>query len=200
MRGSLRRACGSLKVGKGQGLEQRNTAGVSGAGRSRPSRRSPYVAASFQAGFSVILGIIFSVFVFGDPATTYGYFGGFGTLAVLLVYIFVNVSVFLYFLRKERENFSVLRHAVIPLVATAAVCLPIYGLVYPDPDPPFNLWPYLIALWGVIGLVFLLVVSRRRPDIAEKMGRAFTEAGDEPDTSQEDVLGIKDRSTTGSVE
>lgn len=165
-----------------------------------PTRRSPYVAASFQAGFSVILGIVFSAFVFGDPATTYGYFGGLGTLAVLLVYIFINVSVFLYFLRKERENFSVLRHAVIPLVATAAVCLPIYGLVYPVPDPPFNLWPYLIALWGVIGLVFLLIVSRRRPDIAEKMGRAFTEAGDEPDTSQEDVLETKDRPATNTAE
>jgi amino acid transporter len=98
-----------------------------------PTRQSPYVAASVQAGFSVVLGIVFSAFIFPDPATTYGYFGGLGTLAVLFVYIFINVSVFLYFFRKERENFSVLRHAVIPLVATAAVCLPIYGSSTPCP-------------------------------------------------------------------
>ena len=154
-----------------------------------PTRHSPYVAASVQGGFSVVLGLVFGYLVFGAPADTYGYFGGLGTLAVLIVYIFINVSVFLYFFRKERENFSVLRHAIIPLVATAAVCLPIYGLIYPVPDPPFNLWPYLIAAWALIGLIFLFFISRRRPDLLEAMGRAFSEPGDEPDTAQENVRG-----------
>jgi amino acid transporter len=162
--------------------------------RVHPTRRSPYVAASVQAGFSVILGLIFGYLVFGDPATTYGYFGGLGTLAVLFVYIFINVSVFLYFYRKERENFSVVRHALIPLVATAAVLLPIRGLLYPVPDPPYNLWPYLLLLWVVIGLVILFIISRRRPELIEAMGHAFTEAGaDEPDTTQEDVRRREDR-------
>jgi amino acid transporter len=164
--------------------------------RVHPTRRSPWVAASVQAGFSVVLGLIFGYFIFGDPATTYGYFGGLGTLAVLFVYIFINASVFLYFLRKERESFSVVRHALIPLVATAAVCLPIYGLIYPVPDPPYNLWPYLIALWAAIGLAILFVISRRRPDLVEAMGHAFSEAGaDEPDTTQEDVMGTSGRDT-----
>jgi amino acid transporter len=159
-----------------------------------PTRRSPYVAASVQAGFSVILGLIFGYLVFGDPATTYGYFGGLGTLAVLFVYIFINVSVFLYFYRKERENFSVVRHALIPLVATAAVLLPIRGLLYPVPDPPYNLWPYLLLVWVVIGLVTLFIISRRRPELVEAMGHAFTEAdADEPDTTQEDVRRREDR-------
>lgn len=161
-----------------------------------PTRRSPYVAASVQAGFSVILGLIFGYLIFGDPATTYGYFGGLGTLAVLFVYIFINVSVFLYFYRKERENFSFVRHALIPLVATAAVCLPIRGLLYPVPDPPYNLWPYLLAAWVLIGLVILFVLSRRCPDLIEAMGAAFSEAGtDEPDTTQEDVMHVRDRDT-----
>lgn len=164
--------------------------------RVHPTRRSPYVAASVQAGFSVILGLIFGYLIFGDPATTYGYFGGLGTLAVLFVYIFINVSVFLYFYRKERENFSFVRHALIPLVATAAVCLPIRGLLYPVPDPPYNLWPYLLAAWVLIGLVILFVLSRRRPDLIEAMGAAFSEAGaDEPDTTQEDVMHVRDRDT-----
>jgi amino acid transporter len=164
--------------------------------RVHPTRRSPYVAASVQAGFSVILGLIFGYLVFGDPATTYGYFGGLGTLAVLFVYIFINVSVFLYFYRKERENFSFVRHALIPLVATAAVLLPIRGLLYPVPDPPYNLWPYLLAAWVLIGLVILFVLSRRRPDLIEAMGAAFSEAGtDEPDTTQEDVMHVRDRDT-----
>lgn len=164
--------------------------------RVHPTRRSPYVAASVQAGFSVILGLIFGYLIFGDPATTYGYFGGLGTLAVLFVYIFINVSVFLYFYRKERENFSFVRHVLIPLVATAAVLLPIRGLLYPVPDPPYNLLPYLLAAWVLIGLVILFVLSRRRPDLVEAMGAAFSEAGaDEPDTTQEDVMHVRDRDT-----
>jgi amino acid transporter len=136
-----------------------------------PTRRSPWVAASAQASFSVVLGLIFGYLVFGDPATTYGYFGGLATLAVLFVYIFINASVFLYFLRKERENFPVVRHAFIPLVAAAAVGLPIYGLIYLLPDPPYNLWRYLIALWAVIGLGILFFISRRRPQVVAAMGR-----------------------------
>ena len=153
-----------------------------------PTRRSPYVAATVQAGFSVILGLVFGYFVFGDPSATYGYFGGLGTLAVLFVYIFINASVFVYFWTKERNSFSVVRHAIIPLVATAAVALPIYGLIYPVPDPPYNLWPYLIALWALIGLAFLFFISRRRPEVMEIMGRAFLEDGsEEPTPNQEDV-------------
>lgn len=161
--------------------------------RVHPTRRSPYVAATAQAGFSVVLGLVFGYVIFGAPADTYGYFGGLGTLAVLIIYIFINVSVFLYFFRKERESFSVVRHALIPLVATAAVCLPIYGLIYPVPDPPFNLWPYLMAAWALIGLGILFFISRNRPEMLEVMGRAFSEAGDEPDTTQEDVMDARDR-------
>ena len=121
----------------------------------------------------MVLGLIFGYFIFGDL----------GTLAVLFVYIFINVSV--------------LRHALISHVATAAVCLPIYGLIYPVADPPYNLWPYLIALWAVIGLAILFIISRRRPDLVEAMGHAFSEAGvDEPDTAQEDVMGTRGRDTT----
>src|SRR5215210_2761860 len=165
--------------------------------RVHPTRRSPWFAATAQAGFSVVLGLIFGYLVFGDPATTYGYFGGLGTLAVLFVYIFINVSVFLYFYRKERESFSVVRHALIPLVTTAAVGLPIYGPVYPVPDPQYNLWPYLIAAWALIGLAILFIISRRRPDLIETMGQAFSDAGtDEPDATQEDVRRREDRGAT----
>jgi amino acid transporter len=168
--------------------------------RVHPTRRSPYVAASAQAGFSVVLGLVFGYLIFGAPADTYGYFGGLGTLAVLIVYIFINVSVFLYFFTKERASFSVVRHAFIPLLATAAVCLPIYGLIYPVPDPPFNLWPYLMAAWALIGLGILLFISRRRPEMLAVMGRAFTESGDEPDPTQEDVMGVKGRKTSKPTE
>jgi amino acid transporter len=103
--------------------------------------------------------------------------------------------------RKERENFSIVRHAVIPLVATAAVCLPIRGLLYPVPDPPYNLWPYLLAAWVLIGLVILFVISRRRPELIEALGTAFSEAGvDEPDTTQEDVRRREDRGAAQSKE
>ncbi|HET7477910.1 MAG TPA: APC family permease [Rubrobacteraceae bacterium] len=163
-----------------------------------PTRRSPWVAASVQAGYSVVLGLIFGYLVFGDPSTTYGYFGGLGTLAVLFVYIFINVSVFLYFRNKERENFSFVRHAIVPLAATAAVGLPIYGLIYPVPDPPYNLWPYLIALWAIIGFAFLFFISRRRPEIVEVMGRAFGESGDdEPDTTSDLPRRTTGRDITG---
>jgi hypothetical protein len=74
------------------------------------------------------------------------------------------------------------------------VGLPIYGLIFLFLDPPYNLWPYLIAAWALIGLVILFFISRRHPELIEAMGRAFTEAGaDEPDTTQEDLRRRVDR-------
>ena len=46
----------------------------------------------------------------------------------------------------------------------------------------------------MIGLVILFIISRRRPELVEAMGHAFTEAdADEPDTTQEDVRRREDR-------
>ncbi len=115
-----------------------------------------------------------------------------GFMVPSVTMFFIDVSVFLYFFRKERENFSVVRHVVTPLVATAAVCLPIYGLIYPFLDPPSNLWPYLMAAWALISLRVLFYKSRNRPEMLEVMGRAFSESGDEPDTAQ-NVPPAKDR-------
>ncbi len=40
----------------------------------------------------------------------------------------------------------------------------------------------------MIGLVILFIILRRRPELVEAMGHAFTEAdADEPDTTQEDI-------------
>jgi hypothetical protein len=49
-----------------------------------------------------------------------------------------------------------------------------------------------MAAWALIGLGVLLFISRRRPEMLEVMGRAFAESGDEPDMTQEDVMGVRD--------
>jgi hypothetical protein len=55
-------------------------------------------------------------------------------------------------------------------------------------DPYTSIPRALLAAWVLIGLVILFVISRRRPELVEAMGHAFSEAGaDEPDTAQEDV-------------
>jgi hypothetical protein len=55
--------------------------------------------------------------------------------------------------------------------------LPIYGLVYPVPAFPNNLVPYIVVVWIALGFLYLAVISRRRPETLDAMGRVW---GDEP--------------------
>jgi hypothetical protein len=66
--------------------------------------------------------------------------------------------------------------------------LPIYGLVWPVPAYPNNLVPYIMLAWVVLGVIYLLVVARQRPDLLDAMGRVMVEekpeGGEQPPASE----------------
>lgn len=59
------------------------------------------------------------------------------------------------------------------MVASLLLFLPIYGLLYPVPEFPNNLVPYVVLVWILLGVGYLAVMSRRRPEVLETMGKAF---------------------------
>lgn len=78
------------------------------------------------------------------------------TLAVLgylLVYMMVCVGSFFYFRKVHRNEFSWIKHFIIPLLGIAVLVLPVISNTYPVPAFPANLFPYIIIGWIVIGLI-----------------------------------------------
>jgi hypothetical protein len=87
---------------------------------------------------------------------------------MLVTYMVTNVGAlrFLFLSRRVRAW-----EAIIPLIALAILAYVIYANVYPVPDFPFNIFPYIVAAWLVLGLGIVLLV----PGLARRIGANLAE-------------------------
>jgi amino acid transporter len=131
-------------------------------GRTHPTHGTPTIANLTHAIFSLVVGVGVGLAV--GPSNVYAYLGSFMVPAIILVYILVNVSVYRFYRRHHPGEFSVVKHALLPILATAAFVLPLKGVVWPVPPMPYVLAPYIVGAWIVIGLVWMWVLGRRRPE------------------------------------
>jgi amino acid transporter len=105
------------------------------------------------------------------------YPGTIGVLCMLVTYIVVNVGAlrFLFLGRRVRVY-----EAIVPGIALAILVYVIYANVYPVPDFPFNIFPYVVAAWLVLGLGIVLLVPglarRIGANLAEREGLAIEES------------------------
>ena len=96
---------------------------------------------------------------------------------MLVTYIVVNVGPlrFLFLSRRVRAW-----EAIVPVVALVILVFVIYANVYPVPDFPFNIFPYVVAAWLVLGLGIVLLVPglarRIGANLAEREGLAIEES------------------------
>jgi amino acid transporter len=117
------------------------------------------------------IGGVSAVNAFFYPATI-------GVLSMLVTYIVTNTGAlrFLFLSRRVR-----VWEAIFPVVALMILVYVIYANVYPVPDFPFNLFPYIVAAWLVVGLGIVLLVPglarRIGAGLAEREGLAVEEVG-----------------------
>jgi amino acid transporter len=141
---------------------------------------TPVVAVTAYAIFSLILCVVGGVW--WGPFGAYGFYGSILGLGMLIIYILLNVALIRYYLREHPTEFNIIRHGILPVIASLLMLLPIGGLLYPVPAYPNNLVPYIMVAWIIIGIVYLTAIVRRRPDILDAMGRAMGEEAPRPST------------------
>jgi hypothetical protein len=70
--------------------------------------------------------------------------------------------------------------AIVPVVALAILVYVIYANVYPVPAFPFNVFPYVVVTWLLLGLGIVLFVPglarRIGANLAEREGLAVAES------------------------
>jgi amino acid permease len=97
------------------------------------------------------------------------YPGAIGVLSMLVTYIVVNVGAlrFLFLSRRVRAWEAILVYVI-------------YANIYPVPDFPLNIFPYVVAAWLVLGLGIVLLVPglarRIGANLAEREGLAIEES------------------------
>src|SRR5215213_4800890 len=141
----------------------------------RTSSGKPLVALGAYMIFSLLLALVGGALI--GPFGIYGFCGTILGLGLVIIYILINLALMRFYRREHPEEFSTVRHAILPVIASLLLLLPIYGLVYPVPAFPNNLVPYIVVAWIALGFIYLAVISRRRPEILDAMGRVW---GDEP--------------------
>ncbi len=89
-------------------------------------------------------------------------------LTLLVAYIVTNVGALRFlFLSRRVPTWE----AVFPVVGLVILLYVIYKNVYPAPDFPFNLFPYIAAAWLLIGVGSVLFV----PGLARRIGANLAE-------------------------
>ena len=105
------------------------------------------------------------------------YPGTIGVLCMLVTYIVVNVGALRFLVLGRRVRTW---EVIVPVVALAILVYVIYANVYPVPDFPFNIFPYVVAAWLVLGLGIVLLVPglarRIGANLAEREGLAIEES------------------------
>jgi amino acid transporter len=133
-----------------------------------PETRTPWV--SFLVFFGIGLAI---VYIFGwtvDPVTFFGEIATLGTILVALVYLVSNIALPVYYRRHHPDQFSLVKHLILPILGVLAIGFPLWALVQPGQPAPFNLFPWIALVIVVLALIYATFLSRRDPTLGDRVG------------------------------
>jgi len=137
-------------------------------GRLTARHRTPWVA--FLVFLVVALGLVYGFGWNLDPVVYFGDAATLGAIPVIVVYLVANLALPVYYRREHRDQFSPLKHLVLPLLGVAAIAFPLYELVKPGQSAPFDRFPLVTLGIIVVGLVYALILNARDRTLGQRIG------------------------------
>jgi amino acid transporter len=145
-----------------------------------PHWRSPDVAVIVQFVVGVVVAVWLGLQY--DPLTAFAIVGTIVTAVIIAIYMVVNLACLVFYLREGRDGFNPLLHVVVPLLGIVAflpafltaVGIRAFDFVNALPYPISLVGP-VVGIWYAIGLVYLVVLLRTRPERLRETGRVFME-------------------------
>jgi amino acid transporter len=142
-------------------------------GKIHPIHKTPYRAIHVhqivQLGIFLLIGVIFGASVIFD------FLGTIAALAAIALYIPANIALTVFVRREHPADFNLWIHGLVP-AAGALFLLPVVVVqVWPLPDYPVSLTPFLFLARMLAGFVAMKIVEARRPGTLACPG-AVTEA------------------------
>jgi amino acid transporter len=139
--------------------------------------RTPQNAVAVVAVLALVIGLPVSITQGGFLA--FAYIGALSGLSLILLFITVSVGVIVAFRTRFKADFNPFTHVVLPLLAIGTFAIPLVGTFYPVPASPFNVLPYIVLAWLVIGIGVTIWLTRNRSDLLSRIGKVFVEEGAE---------------------
>jgi amino acid transporter len=136
--------------------------------------RTPIISIAYVATFALVLGLPLTCGYGG--ARTFGFIAGAGGLAVVLVYLGVNIAVIRAFRTEFREEFSLWRHLLVPAAAAVLFLFPLWGILHPRAHHLVDLLHFTALGWLCLGSIVAVILRARRSSGFETLGRVFMPA------------------------
>jgi amino acid transporter len=139
-------------------------------GKIHPQHQTPHYA--MWAFLIISIGLILGFGLIGNvaPLSYFGLAGTLGTIPIIVTYMLTNLALPVYVYRHRRDELNVVRHFILPLVGTAVMALPLWGLVEPGQPWPFNIFPWVALGVLVLAIVYGVIIARRSPGLAHRIG------------------------------
>lgn len=145
-------------------------------GRTHHRNRTPHIAVNFLA--ILMLAVPTLMTLLGVAVTdAFGYVGTLGAFGFLAAYFLISIAAPVYLYRKGWLRPG---HIFLSVAAVLFLLVPTIGSVYPMPQYPFNLLPYLFLGYFAVGTAWFLTLFNRRPRIVEEIRQDFEAASKEP--------------------
>lgn len=133
-----------------------------------PKTHAPW--ASFVVFFGIGLAI---VYFFGwnvPPVTFFGEIATLGTILIALTYLVTNIALPVYYRRHHPEQFSLVRHLILPVLGVLAIGFPLWALIQPGQPAPYSYFPWISLGIVILGLIYAFILSRRDPTLGDRVG------------------------------
>jgi amino acid transporter len=126
-----------------------------------PTHQTPAFAIAMVQMIGI--GAVLLVGFFLQPENIFAFLETIATLAVVVLYSMANLALTLYMRREHPDQYSVWQHAVVPIMATLALIPVLFVTVYPKPDWPYSMTPYIYIMALAGGGGYMLWRESRDP-------------------------------------
>jgi amino acid transporter len=151
-------------------------------GTVNPVRKTPTVAIHIQFALSVLLGFVVALW-FGPDKIFVLSVGFVLVIGVIFVYVMANLGVVLYYWRERRQEFNWILHFVFPVGTSIVLIYSLYESFNPFPAYPYNLSPFIVGAWLLIGIGVLVALRLRGNE--EWLAKAGEIVGERRETPEE---------------
>ena len=117
-----------------------------------------------------------------------------GTILILVVYFLANLALPFYYRKYERQDFSIVKHVILPALGMIAIAVPVYYLTKPGQPQPYNWFPWAALAIVVVSAAVYASLSSTGATPASASGPASDHrrrAGFAACRSGDDVLGVE---------
>ncbi len=147
-------------------------------GAAHSTNKTPYVAIKMCSLMIFAIPAVMSLFHI-KLFDSMGYLGAISSFGFLTVYMLISLAapLYLYRIRKLRTQ-----DVVFAVLGVGFTIVPVLGSVgipgstlFPVPDAPYNMFPYLFLLYLVVTCGWFFIQKRRSPGIVGSMQRGIDE-------------------------